>query len=155
MAAGWDHLIPSWFTRLHPRHRTPVNAIFVSAAVVACLLILGSTGVRAVEAFSILNDASNEFYALAYLAMFLIPICGAAAVRAALPSWVAGVCATGVVAILFVFALNAYPFVDVASPGLFATKILGATALVNALGLIFYALRRGSEEPARTSPAQV
>jgi len=155
MAAGWDHLIPSWFTRLHPRHRTPVNAIFVSAAVVACLLILGSTGVRAVEAFSILNDASNEFYALAYLAMFLIPICGAAAVRAALPSWVAGVCATGVVAILFVFALNAYPFVDVASPGLFAAKILGATALVNALGLIFYALRRGSEAPAGTSPAQV
>ncbi len=148
MAAGWDHLIPAWFTRLHPTHRTPVNAVFVSAAVVAALLIFGSAGVRAVEAFSILNDASNEFYALAYLAMFLIPICGAASIRNALPRWVAWVCAAGVLAILFVCAINAYPFVDVASPGLFALKILGTTALVNAFGLGFYALRRGGEPAA-------
>jgi RsiW-degrading membrane proteinase PrsW (M82 family) len=104
--------------------------------------------VRAVEAFSILNDASNEFYALAYLAMFLIPICGAASIRNALPRWVAWVCAAGVIAILFVCAINAYPFVDVASPGLFALKILGTTALVNAFGLGFYALRRGGEPAA-------
>jgi amino acid transporter len=145
MAAGWDHLIPEWFTRLHPRHRTPVNAILVSGIVVAALLILGSAGVRAVEAFSVLNDASNEFYALAYLAMFLIPICGAAPVRAAVPRWVAAICGAGVLAILFVCVINAYPFVDVASPGLFAAKILGTTALVNVVGLSFYALRSGNE----------
>jgi hypothetical protein len=142
MAAGWDHLIPEWFTRLHPKHRTPVNAIYGSAVVVAALLVLGSLGVRAVEAFSILNDASNEFYALAYLAMFLIPLGGAASVRAALPRWVAVVCAAGIVATLFVLALNAYPFVDVASPGVFAAKILGTTALVNVLGWSFYSLRQ-------------
>ncbi len=145
MAAGWDHLIPEWFTRLHPRHRTPVNAIFVSAVVVAALLLLASAGVRAVEAFTILNDASNEFYGLAYLAMFLIPICGAGSVRAALPRWVTAICMAGVVAILFVLAINAYPFVDVASPGSFAAKILGTTALVNACGWLFFTLRRGSE----------
>src|SRR5213083_3514727 len=25
MVAGWDHLLPTWFTRLHPRYKTPVN----------------------------------------------------------------------------------------------------------------------------------
>src|SRR5262249_46285712 len=27
MVAGWDGLLPEWFTRLHPRFRTPVNSI--------------------------------------------------------------------------------------------------------------------------------
>src|SRR5262249_43524177 len=27
MVAGWDDLLPAWFSRLHPRRRTPVNSI--------------------------------------------------------------------------------------------------------------------------------
>jgi amino acid transporter len=138
MTAGWDHLIPEWFSRLHPRHRTPVNSIYVTGAVVAALLVLGSAGVRAVEAFGVLNDASSEFYALAYLAMFLIPLCGERGVRERLPRWVPGVCLAGVAAVAFVLVLNAYPFVDVQRPGLFAVKIIGTAVLVNALGLGFY-----------------
>jgi glutamate:GABA antiporter len=146
MTAGWDHLIPVWFTRLHPRFLTPTNSIYVTGAVVASLLVLGSAGVRAAEAFGVLNDASSELYALAYLAMFLIPICGARHVRAQLPRFVAWVCAAGVAAILFVLALNAYPFVTVASPGLFAVKILGGTVLVNACGYGFYRVRSESRK---------
>jgi hypothetical protein len=106
------------------------------------MLVLGSAGVHAAEAFGVLNDASSEFYALAYLAMFLIPICGARAVRERLPRWIAAACACGVVAILFVLILNAYPFVAVRSPGMFAVKILGTFALVNACGYGFYRVRR-------------
>jgi len=142
MTAGWDHLIPAWFARLHPRHRTPVNSIYVTVGVVAALLVLGSAGVRAVEAFSVLNDASSEFYALAYLAMFLIPLCGERHVRERLPRWVRYVCAAGVAAIVFVLLLNAYPFVDVQRPGLFAIKIVGTVTLVNAVGYGFYRLRQ-------------
>ena len=138
MAAGWDHLVPEWFARLHPRYKTPVNSILVSTAVVAGLLVLGSAGVHASEAFNVLNDTSSELYALAYLAMFLIPIVGAKSLRAKLPRWVAAVCWLGVIAILFCLAFNAYPFVDVASPGLFALKILGTTLLLNGLGYLFY-----------------
>jgi len=147
MTAGWDHLIPAWFARLHPRHRTPVNSIYVTVAVVGALLVLGSAGVRAVEAFSVLNDASSEFYALAYLAMFLIPLCGEQPVRERLPRWVPPVCLAGVVAIVFVLLLNAYPFVDVQRPGLFAIKIVGTVAVVNALGYGFYRLRQTTREP--------
>jgi glutamate:GABA antiporter len=142
MTAGWDHLIPEWFTRLHPRFRTPTNSIYVTGAVVAALLVLGSAGVHAAEAFGLLNDASSEFYALAYLAMFLIPIGGAKAVRARLPRWVAPVCAGGVAAIIFILAFNAYPFVDVQSPGLFGAKMIGTVLLVNACGYFFYRTRR-------------
>jgi amino acid transporter len=141
MTAGWDHLIPEWFTRMHPRYLTPTNSIYVTGAVVASLLVLGSAGVHAAEAFGVLNDASSEFYALAYLAMFLIPICGARTLRERLPRWVAVVCAGGVAAILFVIVLNAYPFVDVRSPGEFAAKIVGTTLLVNACGYGFYRAR--------------
>ncbi|HEX8185271.1 MAG TPA: APC family permease, partial [Blastocatellia bacterium] len=32
MVAGWDHLLPEWFTRLHPKYKTPVNSVlFVGA----------------------------------------------------------------------------------------------------------------------------
>ncbi len=150
MAAGWDHLVPEWFARLHPRYRTPVNSIGVTTAVVAGLLLLGSAGVRAAEAFAVLNDTSSELYALAYLAMFLIPIVGAKAVRARLPRWVSAVCGVGVVAILFVLVFNAYPFLDVASRGVFASKIVGTTAVINVLGFVFYRLRRG-RAPTQTA----
>ena len=146
MAAGWDHLVPEWFARLDPRFRTPVNSILVTTVVVAGLLLLGSAGVHAAEAFAVLNDTSSELYALAYVAMFLIPIAGARELRTRLPGFVAPVCALGLVAVVFCLAFNAYPFVDVASPGVFALKILGTTAVLNAIGYGFYRLR---SRPAR------
>lgn len=142
LTAGWDHLIPHWFVRLHPVYGTPVNSIYVTSATIALLLVCGSLGVRAAEAFGVLNDASSEFYALAYLAMFLIPICGAKPVRERLPGWIAVVCGGGVLAVLFIIVLNAYPFVDVRSPGVFAAKIVATTLLVNAAGYAFYRLRQ-------------
>jgi amino acid transporter len=27
MVAGWDHLLPEWFSQLHPRYKTPMNLI--------------------------------------------------------------------------------------------------------------------------------
>lgn len=36
MVAGWDRLLPEWFTRLHPRRGTPINSIlFVGAVTLA------------------------------------------------------------------------------------------------------------------------
>ena len=40
MAAGWDELVPEWFTRLHPRWKTPVNSIVSTSALVIVLLLL-------------------------------------------------------------------------------------------------------------------
>jgi len=138
MTAGWDHLAPHWFTRLHPRFRTPANSIYFTTAVVAAMLVFGSLGVRAAEAFDVLNNASTEFYVLAYIAMFAIGLFGAHNLRRHLPGWVIAWCGLGVVTCIVIFLLNAYPFVDVASTLGFAAKILGTVVGANILGLLFY-----------------
>jgi len=142
MTAGWDHLIPEWFSRLSKRKRVPTNSILFSAAMIALLLLLGNVGVKAAEAFQVLANASAELYALAYLAMFAVPLAGAKLLRRRLPTWVALTSAVGFAFTLFAFALTAYPFVDVVDARTYAAKILGTTLLANLVGLGFYFIRR-------------
>jgi amino acid transporter len=141
MVAGWDHLIPAWFSRLHPRYRTPTNSILVAALIIAVLLVLASAGVRAAEGFAVLNNASNILYGLAYMAMFVIPLVGAKLLRDRVPAWVAVLCAVGFCATLFSCITNAYPFLDVANPLQFGVKIIVTTILANVLGYLFYRSR--------------
>ena len=44
MVAGWDGLLPAWFTRLHPRARTPVNSILFAGAVTLVLALASLVG---------------------------------------------------------------------------------------------------------------
>jgi len=149
MAAGWDHLIPEWFSRLHPRYRTPTHSILVATSLIAALIVLGSAGVHAAEAFNVLNNASSEFYAIAYLALFAIPLLGLKLFGRRIPLWVSLLCAVGFLSTLFTFLLNAYPFDTAAAPLPFAAKILGATLIVNLIGYAFYRTRslRASTAP--------
>ncbi|HEY5381378.1 MAG TPA: APC family permease [Acidobacteriaceae bacterium] len=157
MTAGWDHLAPKRFTQLHPRFHTPANSIYFTTAVVAALLVLGSLGVRAAEAFDVLNNASSEFYALAYVAMFAIAFVGARNLRRHLPRWVVAWSVLGALSAIAILVLNAYPFVNVASPALFAVKIVGTLVVANIVGYLFYrrgassGLNRASNSRARTS----
>jgi amino acid transporter len=141
MAAGWDHLIPAWFSRLHPRYRTPTNSILFAAVLIAALVVLGSAGVHAAEAFNVLNNASTELYSLAYLAMFAIPLLGTKLLRKRIPAWVSLLCVIGFLSTLATFILNAYPFDASARPLPFAAKILGATLFLNLVGYAFYRTR--------------
>lgn len=146
MAAGWDHLVPEWFTRLHPRWRTPSNSILCTAALVFLLLILAGIGVHAQEAFQLLTNASLTHYELAYLAMFAIPLAGAAALRRGLPSWLRWTSVAGFVSTLFSLLISAYPFVDVVNARAYASKIIGVTLLSNLIGMSFYLLRKNGLE---------
>src|SRR5207249_7695274 len=58
MTAGWDHLLPACFTRLHPRWRTPVNSILFVAALAVALVLLSMLGVREQEASQLLGASS-------------------------------------------------------------------------------------------------
>ena len=141
MAAGWDHLIPAWFSRLHPRYRTPSNSILFATVLIAVLIVLGSAGVHAAEAFNVLNNSSTEFYVLAYLVMFSIPIFGLKLFTRKVPLWVSLLCGIGFLSTLFTFLLNAYPFDTAAAPIPFAAKILGTILLINVIGYTFYRTR--------------
>jgi glutamate:GABA antiporter len=145
MTAGWDNLIPAWFTRLHPRFRTPVNSILLTCGLIGLLLVAASVGVHAQEAFQVLTNASMTHYQIAYIAMFAIPLFGASALRAKLPRWLWFTSLTGLIATAFAFLISAYPFVDVVNPWAYAAKILLTVLLSNILGLTFYQLRNSRE----------
>ena len=63
--------------------------------------------------------------ALAYLAMFAIPVVGAKALRRRLPRWVAWSSGVGFLATSFTFFLTAYPFVDVVNAKGYAARFWG------------------------------
>jgi amino acid transporter len=141
MAAGWNHLVPAWFTRLHPRRATPTNSIACVAALVFTLALLASTGVHAQEAYQLLTNASLTHYEVAYLAMFAIPLVGAAALRRTLPTWLKWTSAVGFLATLFSLLISAYPFVTVINARTYAIKILTTILLSNLVAVAFYKLR--------------
>ena len=144
LTVGWDHLLPAWFARLHPSWKTPSNAILFTSGLVLVLIVLGSAGVRAQEAYQLLSNAALTHYELAYLAMFAIPIAGTVSLRAMLPRtlrWIAG---TGLVATLFSLLLSVYPIVDVGNRGGFAVKVAGTVVVSNLAGYLFFCLRRRS-----------
>jgi amino acid transporter len=144
LAAGWDDLVPRWFTRLHPRWRTPSNSILCTSALVFLLVVLANIGVHAQEAFQVLSNASLTHYELSYLAMFAVPLAGAATLRHRLPAWLKWTSIVGFCATFFSLLISAYPFVDVVDPRAYAIKILGTTISSNLIAIVFYSLRRHS-----------
>ena len=55
LVAGWDHLLPSWCTRLHPVYKTPVGSIMLIAATTVVIALLTSLGAQNQEAFRLIK----------------------------------------------------------------------------------------------------
>jgi len=155
MTAGWNHLVPAWFTRLHPRYATPTNSILCCALVALALVLLGTAGVHAQEAYQLLSNASLTHYEVAYLAMFAIPLFGSATLRRSLPAWLRWTSAAGFASTLFSLLISAYPFVSVVNPRIYAAKILATILLSNcaAVGYYFARTRAAGKEKAALKEA--
>ena len=138
MVAGWDHLLPGWFSRLHPRYKTPVNSIIFVGAVTLVIAISSQIGAGIQEAFQLVDNAANVFYGIVYFTMFAIPIFGAAAIRSGAPTWlrIAAIC--GALVSLSAIFFTVYPIIDVPNPLSFAVKIVAVTAIANAIGVAIY-----------------
>jgi amino acid transporter len=141
MVAGWDGLLPAWFTRLHPRHRTPINSIVFIGAVTFGFSVIGLIGVGRQEAFQLLWNASAVFYALTYLVMFAIPIAGFRGSGPAAPIWVRLCAASGFLMTLLFVVLSIVPIVEVESRLLFALKLSGLIAVTNIAGAAIFIAR--------------
>jgi amino acid transporter len=137
MTAGWDNLVPGWFARLHPRRRTPVNSILFVAALVMVLIFFSMLGVREQEASQLLGAASIAHYAIAYVALFALPLFGSYALRA-LPGWVKLVALVGLISSVISLVIAVYPIVDVTSRGEYAAKICLVVAVSNISGVLIY-----------------
>jgi amino acid transporter len=145
MAVGWDRLVPAWFTRLDAKRGTPRNSILLTAVLVLALVALASVGVHAQEAFQVLTNASLTHYELTYLAMFAIPMAGAAALRRELPGWLKWMGLVGFAATLFSLLVSVFPIVDVVNPLGYAVKVAGTVVVSNAVAVGFYFFRGNRE----------
>jgi glutamate:GABA antiporter len=147
MVAGWDHLLPSWFSRLHPRYKTPINSIIFVGATTLLIAIASQIGAGIQEAFQLVDNAANVFYGIVYFTMFAIPIFGAGAIRSGAPIWlrVAAVC--GAAVSLSAIFFTVYPIIDVPSPLSFAMKIITVTGIANAIGVAIYLVGKKRQRP--------
>src|SRR5438128_8170850 len=140
MVAGWDQLLPNWFSRLHSRYKTPVNSIVFVGAITLVIATSSQIGAGIQEAFQLVDNAANVFYGIVYFTMFAIPIFGAGALRSGAPIWlrIAAIC--GAVVSLSAIFFTIYPIIDVPSRLVFAAKIIAVTGIANAIGVALYAL---------------
>lgn len=153
MTAGWDDLVPRWFSRLHPRRKTPVNSILFVAMLAMALIFLSMLGVHEQEASQLLAGASIALYAIAYVMLFALPLLGSRQLRSALPVWVKLAALCGLISSLVAFGVTVYPIVNVTSRFEYASKICFVVAASNLTGLAIY--RAGRKRAVRLSLANV
>src|SRR5439155_164654 len=53
MVAGWDQLLPVWFTRLHPKYKTPINSVVFVGIITLVIAISSQIGAGIQEAFQL------------------------------------------------------------------------------------------------------
>jgi amino acid transporter len=141
VTAGWDHILPDWFTRLDPRRKTPVNSILFVTGLAIVLIFFSMLGVREQEAMQLLNTASSAHYGIAYIALFAIPLFGSARLRQRLPRWLPIPALAGLISSGIGVMIAVYPIVDVVSNLEYAGKIVGVVLVSNIVGVLVYAMR--------------
>ena len=135
MTAGWDHLVPRWFARWIAAAARRSIPSCLSPRWSWVLILLSMLGVREQEA-SQLWRCVGVHYAIAYLALFALPLVGA--LRTRVPAWLKVVSAAGFFASLISLAIAVYPIVNVVSRQAYATKIVSVVLLTNAAGILIF-----------------
>ena len=146
VVAGWDHLLPAWFARLHRKYKTPVNSILFVGAVTLALGLASLIGVNEQEAFQLLDNAGGVFYAATYVILFLIPLVGMKAFGVQVPWWLKLACVSGVLVSLLYIGFTIVPIISVGSRLSFAIKIITVVIIANAIGVAIFALGRSRAE---------
>ena len=156
MVAGWDRLLPPWFSRLHERYRTPVNSVALVAVSSFGLSLLSLIGVGRAEAFQLLFNAGGIFYALTYLVMFAIPIFGLRGLTPRPPLWLRLASWSGLVMTLLYVTLSIFPIIKVESVGTFAFKVASVIVVMNlvGVGVLIAASRRSKRSVAEAQDVE-
>lgn len=138
MVAGWDRLLPDWFSRLHPRYKTPLNSVLFLGAATLAVALAALIGVGHEESYELLLTWSFTFYGIAYLAMFAIPIFSRTE-RGLRPNWWVRVASgSGLLVTLLFVLLSVFPIIDVGNSSRYSLKIASVVIGANALGWIIF-----------------
>jgi len=140
MVAGWDGLLPAWFTRLHPRYHTPVNSVWFVGAITLVFCLLGQIGVGLQEAFQLIENVAGILYGFTYLALFAVPLFGARRLAQKPPVWLELACASGLLVTALYCVLSIFPIIDVPNPLAFTIKVSVALVVVEVIGVWLYAV---------------
>lgn len=155
---GVDRYLPAALARLHPVHGTPHVSLLVQGVICSLVLLVAVSGSTIKEAFVILLDMTIITGLLPLLYIFAAyPILRQRAAGrnagitvspgGALVCWVAGF--TGFATTALAIVTSMIPPAGSASPGLFVAKVVGGSALLIGVGLLFY--RRGRRQIAQTT----
>jgi amino acid transporter len=138
MVAGWDHLLPAWFTRLHPKYRTPTNSTLFMGGVALAASMAVLIGAGSQESFVLLQIWAWTFYGFAYLAKFAIPLFSAKDRGLRPGRWLQIGAASGFLVTLLFVSLSVLPVIPVSSAWRYALKIALVVLGANFLGWMIY-----------------
>jgi len=141
MVAGWDRLLPAWFSRLHATYKTPINSILFVGIVTLVIGAASLSGVHAHEAFQLIDNAGGVFYALTYLVLFAIPLFGMKALGVKAPWWLKIACASGFIVTLIYIRYSIVPITNVEDLRSFGMKIIITVVIANIVGVGLYVIR--------------
>jgi len=147
MVAGWDRLIPAWFSKLHPRFRTPVNSVLFIGVCALVFAVAGMLNVGEQEAYQQLENISGILYGLTYLVLFAVPLVGLARTGARAPTWIRVAAAVGFATTVLFVVLSVLPIVGVVSRSKFVAIVGGSVIAVNVIGVALYLIRRQRSAP--------
>jgi len=142
MVAGWDRLLPAWFSRLHAKYKTPINSILFVGIVTLVIGAVSLSGVHAHEAFQLIDNAGGIFYALTYLVLFAIPLFGMKALGVKAPWWLKIACASGFIVTLIYIRYAIVPITNVEDLRSFGLKIIVTVVAANIVGVALYVVRK-------------
>jgi amino acid transporter len=150
MVAGWDRMLPAWFSTLHAKYRTPVNSIVLVGVCSFTISLISLVGVGQAEAFQLLFNASGVFYALTYVVMFAIPLIGLRGITPRPPAWLKVASLSGLLMTLLYIAFSVFPIIKVESVAVFGLKISLVVVAMNlvGIGILVSARRRAARMPA-------
>ena len=149
MVAGWDGLLPSWWSSLHPRYRTPWKAVGAVTASLFALGFLSVWGAGNQEAVQVCLAAGFGVYCIMYLLLFSVMLFGfrKAPRRPGIGIRLGALAASAVTLTAFFFEM--VPLGEVANPALFAVKVAVTICAANGLGAFLY--WRGTRNLARVA----
>ena len=151
MVAGWDHLLPQWFSKLHAKFKTPINSIVVLGLATLLFGLGASIGVKEDEAVQSLLACSFTFYALAYLALFAIPLFSAKRKGLRPGPWVRAASWSGFLVTLLFIALSMLPIIATGSRAGYSLKIVAVVVGANLAAVAYYRMKGKSEAASQAT----
>ncbi|WP_430390494.1 APC family permease [Dyella sp. 20L07] len=156
---GVDRYLPAALGKLHPRYGTPHIALLIQGILTSVMLAAALSGASIHEAYVILIDmtAIMSLLPLAYI-LLAFPLLRRRAAGnntgvdvvpiGTFGCWLAGLTGFGVVSLAIVTSM--IPPADSRNPGLFLCKVVGGSAFLIGIGLMFYS--RNRRRARRTTP---